>query len=83
MAPLASTHASTHAQTLSSDDLSTLAWVAGELQRSLDAAHKSLRRYLKEAQTIGVSDVDSADTAILRAARVQVTKAWARLSSSA
>ena len=72
MASLASTHASTHAPTHSSDDLSTLAWVAGELQRSLDAAHKSLRRYLKEAQAIGVSDVDSADTAILRAARVQL-----------
>jgi chemosensory pili system protein ChpA (sensor histidine kinase/response regulator) len=56
----------------SSDDLSTLAWVSGELQRSLDAAHKSLRRYLKEAQAIGDSDVDSADVAILRAARVQL-----------
>ncbi len=55
-----------------SDDLSALAWVAGELQRSLDAAHKSLRRFLKEAQAIGVSDVDSADVTILRAARVQL-----------
>ena len=76
MAAFASTHAPTHVPTQapahSSDDLSTLAWVAGELQRSLDAAHKSLRRYLKEAQAIGVSDVDSADTAILRAARVQL-----------
>ena len=30
------------------DDLSTLAWVHEELRRSLEAAHKSLRRYLKE-----------------------------------
>ena len=31
------------------DDLSPLAWVHDELRRSLDAAHKGLRRYLKEA----------------------------------
>ena len=54
------------------EDLSALSWVVSELQRSLDAAHKSLRRFLKEAQTVGVSDVDSADTAILRAARAQL-----------
>ena len=54
------------------EDLSALSWVVSELQRSLDAAHKSLRRFLKEAQSVGVSDVDSADTAILRAARTQL-----------
>ena len=54
------------------EDLSALSWVAGELQRSLDAAHKALRRYLKEVQAIGLSDVDSADTSILRGARVQL-----------
>ncbi len=54
------------------EDLSALSWVAGELQRSLDAAHKALRRFLKEAQAIGVSDVDSADTSILRGARVHL-----------
>ena len=32
------------------DDLSALAWVNGELKRSLEAAHKALRRYLKEAE---------------------------------
>ena len=32
------------------DDLSALAWVHDELRRSLEAAHKSLRRYLKEAE---------------------------------
>ena len=37
----------------SSDDLSALAWVQDELRRSLDAAHKSLRRFLKEAEAMG------------------------------
>ena len=32
------------------DDLSALAWVHGELRRSLEAAHKALRRYLKEVE---------------------------------
>ena len=32
--------------TLPTDDLSALAWVHSELRRSLDNAHKSLRRYL-------------------------------------
>ena len=34
------------------DDLSTLAWVHEELRRSLESAHKSLRRYLKEAEAV-------------------------------
>jgi chemosensory pili system protein ChpA (sensor histidine kinase/response regulator) len=34
--------------TESIDDLSALSWVQEELRRSLEAAHKSLRRYLKE-----------------------------------
>ena len=54
------------------EDLSALSWVSGELQRSLDSAHKALRRFLREAQAIGPSDVDSADPAILRGARVQL-----------
>ena len=32
------------------DDLSALAWVQDELRRSLEAAHKAMRRYLKEAE---------------------------------
>ena len=55
-----------------SDDLSALAWVQGELRRSLENAHKSLRRYLKEAESIGKSDVDAADPGVLRAARSQL-----------
>lgn len=56
----------------SADDLSALAWVQEELRRSLDAAHKSLRRYLKESAELGSSDVDTVDTAILRSARAQI-----------
>ncbi len=53
-------------------DLSALAWVNDELRRTLEAAHKSLRRYLKEADTAGNSDVDTVDLAILRHARSQM-----------
>ncbi|WP_201496860.1 Hpt domain-containing protein [Rubrivivax sp. A210] len=54
------------------DDLSALAWVHGELRRSLDTAHKALRRYLKEAEILGDSDLDAVDPAILRSARTQL-----------
>ena len=54
------------------DDLSALAWVQDELRRSLDAAHKSLRRYLKESETLGASDVDTVDPSVLRSARAQI-----------
>jgi len=53
-------------------DLSALAWVHDELRRSLEAAHKSLRRYLKEADSVGGSDVDTVDPAILRQARAHL-----------
>ena len=51
------------------DDLSALAWVQDELRRTLEAAHKSLRRCLKEAEALGGSDVDTVDPAVLRSAR--------------
>lgn len=54
------------------DDVSTLAWVHGELRKSLETAHKALRRYLKEAEAVGNSDVDAVDPAVLRSARVQI-----------
>jgi chemosensory pili system protein ChpA (sensor histidine kinase/response regulator) len=54
------------------DDLSALAWVQGELRRSLDTAHKALRRYVKEAEAVVTSDVDAVDPAVLRTARVQI-----------
>jgi chemosensory pili system protein ChpA (sensor histidine kinase/response regulator) len=53
-------------------DLSALAWVHDELRRTLEGAHKSLRRYLKEAEALGGSDVDTVDPAILRHARAQM-----------
>ena len=56
----------------SGGDVSTLAWVQGELRRSLEAAHKALRRYLKEAEALAQSDVDVVDPAILRGARAQL-----------
>ncbi len=54
------------------DDLSALAWVSGELRRSLEAAHKALRRYLKEAEAAAGSDVDVVDPGVLRVARAQL-----------
>ena len=54
------------------DDLSALAWVHGELRRSLELAHKSLRRYLKEADALKGGDLDAVDPAVLRNARTQL-----------
>ena len=54
------------------DDLSALAWVNGELRRSLETANKSLRRYLKEAEAARGGDLDAVDPAVLRSARAQL-----------
>ncbi len=54
------------------DDLSALAWVQDELRRTLEAAHKSLRRCLKEAEAVGGSDVDTVDPAVMRSARTSI-----------
>jgi chemosensory pili system protein ChpA (sensor histidine kinase/response regulator) len=54
------------------DDLSALAWVHVELRRSLETAHKSLRRYLREAEAAAGSDVDAVDPSVLRSARSQL-----------
>jgi chemosensory pili system protein ChpA (sensor histidine kinase/response regulator) len=56
----------------SSDDLSPLAWVYGELRRSLETANRALRRYRREADAIGESDVDVVDPSVLRTARAQL-----------
>lgn len=55
-----------------SDDLSALAWVHEELRRSLDNAHKALRRFVKESESVSGSDVDAVDPAVLRTARQQI-----------
>ena len=52
------------------DELSALSWVHDELRRSLEIAHKALRRYLKDSDQ--ASDVDSVDPAVLRTARQQI-----------
>ena len=65
-------HHDLHDEADAADDLSTLAWVHDELRRSLESAHKSLRRYLKEAEGVAGSDVDAVDPAVLRAARAQL-----------
>ncbi len=51
------------------DDVSALAWVQDELRKSLDAAHKALRRTLKETESTYDSDLDDTDPAQLRIAR--------------
>jgi chemosensory pili system protein ChpA (sensor histidine kinase/response regulator) len=55
-----------------SDDISALAWVQDELRRSLDTAHKALRRFVKENEAAGGADLDAVDPAILRTARSQI-----------
>jgi chemosensory pili system protein ChpA (sensor histidine kinase/response regulator) len=62
----------TRPDTSSSTDLSALAWVHDELRRSLDSAHKSLRRFVKESRAMADSDVDVVDPAVLRSARAQI-----------
>jgi chemosensory pili system protein ChpA (sensor histidine kinase/response regulator) len=54
------------------EDLSALAWVHDELRRSLETAHKAMRRYLKEAEAAAASDIDAVDPAVLRGARAQL-----------
>ncbi|MEF7614800.1 Hpt domain-containing protein [Aquincola sp. MAHUQ-54] len=54
------------------DDLTALAWVHEELRRSLEIAHKSLRRHLKEADGIEGADGDAADLALLRQAQAHL-----------
>jgi chemosensory pili system protein ChpA (sensor histidine kinase/response regulator) len=51
------------------DDLSALAWVHDELRRSIETAHKALRRHVRESESLTQSDVDAVDPTILRSAR--------------
>ncbi len=54
------------------DDVSALAWVQEELRKSLDAAHKALRRTLKETESTFGSDLDDVEPTLLRNARQQL-----------
>ena len=58
-----------HAQ---ADDLSALAWVLEELRKSLEQAHKGLRRYLREAEASASADLEDVEPAVLRNARQQL-----------
>lgn len=49
------------------EDLSALAWVQDELRRSLEAAHKALRRHLRDVQ--GGPGAEDVDPSVLRGAR--------------
>ena len=53
-------------------DLSALAWVQDELRRSLEGAHKALKRALRDAAAAAESDLGAVDPALLRGARVQL-----------
>ena len=57
------------------EDLSALSWVHDELRRSLEAAHKALRRYVRESDSTYASDLDAADPTVLRQARAQLHQA--------
>ncbi len=54
------------------DDLSALSWVQDELRKTLEAAHKGLRRYLRDAAATAQSDLDDVEPTILRQARQQL-----------
>ncbi|MDP4301686.1 hybrid sensor histidine kinase/response regulator [Leptothrix discophora] len=54
------------------DDLSALAWVLEELRKSLEQAHKGLRRYLREAEASASADLEDVEPAVLRNARQQL-----------
>ena len=56
-------------------DLGPLAWVHNELCKSLEAATKSLKRFAKEAEDARGSELSTADTSQLRAARQQFHQA--------
>jgi chemosensory pili system protein ChpA (sensor histidine kinase/response regulator) len=50
-------------------DLSTLAWVADELRRTLDNAHKALRRQVRETEVAPGTEIDGAAAPAMQQAR--------------
>ncbi|MEO8297317.1 MAG: Hpt domain-containing protein [Burkholderiales bacterium] len=61
-----------HRDTAAPDDLSSLSWVQEELRKTLETAHKALRRCLREAESAAASDLDDVDPTVLRNARQQL-----------
>ncbi|MBX3610718.1 MAG: Hpt domain-containing protein [Hydrogenophaga sp.] len=56
-------------------DLGPLAWVFDELRKSLDAANKAIRRFVREHEQSRHSDLEAVDPAALRIARQQLHQA--------
>jgi len=56
-------------------DLGPLAWVFEELRKSLDAANKAIRRFLRDHEQARKGDLESADPGSLRLARQQIHQA--------
>src|ERR1700761_9611606 len=50
-------------------DLSTLAWVADELRRTLDNAHKALRRQVRETEAAPGTEIDGTAAPAMQQAR--------------
>ena len=56
-------------------DLGPLAWVFDELRKSLDAATKAVRRFVRESEQSRHNDLDAPDPSSLRIARQQLHQA--------
>jgi len=56
-------------------DLGPLAWVFDELRKSLDAANKAIRRFVRENDQSRHGDLEAVDPAALRMARQQLHQA--------
>ena len=57
------------------EDLGPLAWVFDELRKSLDAATKAVKRFVRETEQSRHNDLEAADPASLRIARQQLHQA--------
>ena len=56
-------------------DLGPLAWVFDELRKSLEAANKAVKRFVRESEQSRQNDLEAADPATLRLARQQLHQA--------
>ncbi|MDP3167547.1 MAG: Hpt domain-containing protein [Hydrogenophaga sp.] len=56
-------------------DLGPLAWVFDELRKSLDAANKAIKRFVRETEQSRMDDMQAVDPASLRQARQQLHQA--------
>ena len=56
-------------------DLGPLAWVFDELRKSLDAANKAIKRFVRETEQSRNNDLEAVDPSSLRVARQQIHQA--------